>query len=56
MVAEAAGSGRVQQDHGQNKEPESEATIMAQPERVCMALFSSLHLLYSQVIISIHRL
>jgi hypothetical protein len=51
MVVEAAGAGRVQQDHGQHKEPESKATIMPQPERVCMALFSSLHLLSSQVII-----
>jgi hypothetical protein len=47
MVVEAAGAGRVQQDDGQNKEPESEDAMTPKPERACMALFSSLHLLFS---------
>jgi hypothetical protein len=40
------GVGRAQQDHNDNKEPQSEATTTPEREIVCMALFSSPHLLF----------
>jgi hypothetical protein len=60
LPGEAAGPSRVQQDHGLSKERQSEAMIRPLLQRVCMALFSSLHLIFftliHQEIVCIRRL